>query len=418
MEENKKKFDVFSWLKPLVISIIGTSIGVGLSFTVNRLVESHKQQKAQRETAIMAVYDIDEINRQIKEEEELEDSLFKITTYAFTHQEDLETMSEDTLHMVIAYLFYNPSEIKGWAADTRENAFNSGIDVRRNLANTQFYDNVQSCYQVRRELKKYMDNAQAFRQPLTSEDYEQFMSQLPAHETDVDATWPVPEATARLLRQAFQKQSTALYLKRYFKRHEAYNSTYRVLERLNRENKYLMNISDEDMEAYVRQNVDRSLSATNALIEGTWELSRGEELATYIFRADSTIEFTCKGVNHLQLMLREENMEVAVNIPFTSYMQGKWTLKGDSLAVVFNKEKTKYLSLDIDFSNLPKAALERAKDSLEIKKKPIKDYFLQHLKNLDSDFTNQVKFDISGNTMIWNYGGKRIITEHLFRKKE
>lgn len=129
MEENKKKFDVFSWLKPLVISIIGTSIGVGLSFTVNRLVESHKQQKAQRETAIMAVYDIDEINRQIKEEEELEDSLFKITTYAFTHQEDLETMSEDTLHMVIAYLFYNPSEIKGWAADTRENAFNSGIDV-------------------------------------------------------------------------------------------------------------------------------------------------------------------------------------------------------------------------------------------------------------------------------------------------
>ena len=65
MEENKKQFDVFSWLKPLIISIIGTSIGVGLSFTVNRLVESHKQQKAQRETAIMAVYDIDEINRQM-----------------------------------------------------------------------------------------------------------------------------------------------------------------------------------------------------------------------------------------------------------------------------------------------------------------------------------------------------------------
>ena len=418
MEENKKKFDVLSWLKPLIIGIIGTSIGVGLSFTVNRLVESHKQQKAQRETAIMAVYDIDEINRQIKEAEELEDSLFKITTYAFTHREDLETMSEDTLHMVIDYLFYDPSEIKGWAVDTRENAFNSGIDVRRNLANTQFYDNVQSCYQVRRELKKYMDNAPAFRQPLTSEDYEQFMSQLPAHETDVDATWPVPEATARLLRQAFLKQSTALYLKRYFKRHEIYNSAYRTLERLNRENKYLMNITDEDMEAYVRQNVDRSQSATNALIEGTWEVSRGEELATYIFRADSTIEFICKGTNHLQLMLREENMEVAANIPFTSYMQGKWTLKGDSLTVVFDKEKTKYLSLYIDFSNLPKAALERVKDSLEIKKKPIKDYFLQTLKNLKSDFTHQVKFDISGNTMIWNYSEMSNYTEHLFRKEE
>ena len=179
-----------------------------------------------------------------------------------------------------------------------------------------------------------------------------------------------------------------------------------------------MNITDEDMEAYVRQNVDRSQSATNALIEGTWEVSRGEELATYIFRADSTIEFICKGTNHLQLMLREENMEVAANIPFTSYMQGKWTVKGDSLAVVFDKEKTKYLSLDIDFSNLPKAALERVKDSLEIKKKPIKDYFLQTLKNLKSDFTHQVKFDISGNTMIWNYSEMSNYTEHLFRKEE
>lgn len=407
-----------SWLKPLVISIIGTSIGVGLSFTVNRLVESQKQQKAQHEIAIMAVYDIDEINRQIKEEKEWEDSLFKVATYVFTHQEDLETMSEDTLHMVIAYLFNDPTKVKEWAADTRENTFNSGMDVRRNLANAQFYDNVQLCYQVRRELKKYMDNAPAFRQPMTNEDFEQFMSQLSTEETNYNSSLPVPEAAARLLRQAFQKQSTALYFKRYFIRKEIYNNACKTLERLNRENKFLMDISDQDMEAYVLQNVDRSQPATTALIEGTWEVTRGEEQATYIFHADGTIEYTCKGANNLNLWLKEENMEVAITVPFTAYFQGKWTLRDDSLSVVFDKEKTKYLSLDIDFSNLPKAALERAKDSLEIKKKPIKDYFLQRLKSIDRDFTHQVLFDVSGNTMICKYGGKSDFTEHLFRKEE
>ncbi len=30
-----------SWLKQLLISILGTSIGVGLTFTVNRCVDSH-----------------------------------------------------------------------------------------------------------------------------------------------------------------------------------------------------------------------------------------------------------------------------------------------------------------------------------------------------------------------------------------
>lgn len=418
MEENKKQFDLFSWLKPLIISIIGTSIGVGSTFTVNRLVESHKQQKAQRETAIMAVYDIDEITRRIKEEGALEDSLFSIASYAFTHQEDLETMSEDTLHMVITYLYDDPAEVKGWAIETRENAFNSGMEARRNLANTQFYDNVQACYQVRRELKEYMDNAAAFRRPLTSQEYEQFMQQLSSQDRDYNATWPLNKAAARLLRQVFQKQSMTLYLQRYFTRNQIYNNAKRVLERLNRENKYLMDISDEDMEEYVRQNVDRWRPATTAKIEGTWELTRGEEQIVYTFHADSTFDSTCKGVNKLTLMLREEKMDVPVNIPFTFFAQGKWTLKDDSLVVVFDKEKTKYQSLDIDFSNLPKATLERIKDSLELKKKPIMDYFTQQLKLRDFSFTNQVKFDISGNTMIWSFGVESGENEFLFRKEE
>ena len=267
MKKNNKAFTVAPWLKQLMISIVGTSIGVGLSFTVNRMVETHKQQKDQRETALMAVYDIGEILRQIKAEEEQEDRMFRATRYVMTHQEELDSISPDTLYMVIDYLFDNPAAVKGWAVDTRENTFNSSMEARRNLGDIQFYDNVQSCYQVRRELKQAIEKTQIFKRPFTSEDFENFLQQLPLHERNASASKPGAEATAKFMRMFFPSESIRVYLLRHLKRKEHFNSAIIELERLNRENKYLMNITDKDMEDYVRQGKIRSLGLSNWYIE-------------------------------------------------------------------------------------------------------------------------------------------------------
>ena len=40
---------------------MGTAIGVGLTFAVSNWVENDKKAQVQRQTAMMAVYDIDEI---------------------------------------------------------------------------------------------------------------------------------------------------------------------------------------------------------------------------------------------------------------------------------------------------------------------------------------------------------------------
>lgn len=402
----------------MLIGIVGTSIGVGLSFTVNRMVENHKQQKAQRETAIMAVYDIEEILRQVKEEKELEDSLFEVTMYVSTHPEEMETMSEDTLRMVITYLLDDPTVVKGWTVDTRENAFNSSMDARRNLGSAQFYDNVQACYQVRRELKQYVENTQAFKRPLSSEDYEQFLLQLAPEEIDYSSSLPQPQAAAPFLKLLFQKRASALYLKRYFQRRGAYRSTAINLERLNRENKYLMNIGDKDMKEYVRQNVDRQQPATTKLIEGTWEMTEEDESRTYKFYADSTTEMIANSFNQIELALQAEKTVVYITTPLTLLMKGKWALKGDSIVVTFDNETFEYLSFDVDWSNLPKAALERAKDSMEIKEQGLKDYSLQVIKQRNFNFSRKVTLDISGNTMLWILGEKNALRELLFRKEE
>ena len=83
----------------------------------------------------MAVCDIDEIIQQLKDEMHSEDELFQVAMYVSTHQEQIDAMREDTIDMTFEYLYDDPAKVKDWTIDTKENAFNSGMEARKNLGN-------------------------------------------------------------------------------------------------------------------------------------------------------------------------------------------------------------------------------------------------------------------------------------------
>ena len=57
-EDNRKERR--SWWMQFLISVIGTAIGVGLTFAVSNRLENRKKEQAQRLTAMMVIHDIDE----------------------------------------------------------------------------------------------------------------------------------------------------------------------------------------------------------------------------------------------------------------------------------------------------------------------------------------------------------------------
>ena len=416
-----RKLTLKGWLSELLLTTLGTAIGLGLTFFVNDKVEDAHRRAAQRETAIMAVCDIDEIVQGLKDEIQLEDSLFKVAMSVATHQELIDSLPMDTLDMAFKYLYDDPTVVKPWTADTKENAFNSGIDARMNLGNNQFYDNVQQCYYVRRSLMKVMADAPMFQRPVSKNAYEDALYELPTDALDHHGV-PLPDARRYVMKSVFAHKSTTLYIKRYFIRREAYQNAIMKLERLNRENKLLMDITDEDIEKYIKQNSENvSQQAMADLILGTWLVDKD----TIAFHEDNTFERTWVMELQMQSILVVEQKEVFVLIPTTIRTKGQWKLDGDMLTVDNDFSSAEMLSFDFDTSNFPQSALERLRDSLEIKKEMARKYILESFRHRDDTKAEYaLSFDKSANTMVWTFeeptpsGNKQTTSIQLYRKPD
>ena len=352
----------------------------------------------------------------------MEDSLYHVAFYVSMHPEDIESISYDSLLMAFNYVYENRAEVKPWTIDTKENTFNSGMDARMNLGNNQFYDNVQSCYYFRRKLMKVMEDGKVFQRPLTEEGFEQLVLQLKPEDLDSYGT-PTVKAEREIVKQVFEQKKTLLYLSRVFYRRDSYVGAIRDLERLNKENKLLMDISDKEIEGYLKRNsVGSSGTVTEDMLEGTWDYDINDNKVTYIFHQGGATEMIASGNAEMYFDLEEENMKVAVPTPFTIHIDGHWELKGDSLKTVFNMDSAELLSFELDLSGLPQSAIEREKDSLEINKEEIKATSLEMLKVQNKfDYVDAVSIDKSGNNMVLMRhvkGQKEPVAMHLTRKQE
>jgi hypothetical protein len=183
-----------------------------------------------------------------------------------------------------------------------------------------------------------------------------------------------------------------------------------------------MNITDEDIEKYIKQNSENISKQDMAdLILGTWLLNKD----TIALHEDNTFERTWVMELQMRSILVTEQKEVLVLVPTTIHTKGTWKLDGDTLRNEYDFSTAEMLSCDFDTSNFPQSALERLKDSLEIKKEMARNYILKTFRHrTDTKVENVVSFDRSAHTMVWTFeeptptGNKQTTSIQLYRKPE
>ena len=397
MKLKKRKITLSAWWQNFLTGVLATAIGVGLTFEVNNRVAHHKQQQAQRQVAMMAIYDVDEIVRQFIISKQRDDAFFHVAMYLYTHQDELEKVSMDSLWMAAEYVVNTHEASPDWADESTEKVFTGSMDALHDLGDITFYDNVQECYHQRRDLLRLMANSASFCRPVPEEYVANYRKQVsPA---DLETTGMMKQAAmAGLLRQLYRMPEVALYLQKYLTRDRFYQSFIDGLIRLNQENKFIMNVTDEDMQRYVEQHINKTMPAKPKLLVGQWEVRRDNQKKIYVLGKDQSASATVSMDYRTGVRTEEGGVSVPVTAPLTYSIQGTWSLEGDSLHLDFDPQTLQILSFDIDLSSLSKGDEPTDENSRQEYEQKVKSQLQQRA---GWSWTNKVSLSQSGLIMFW-----------------
>lgn len=422
MEQQGKKITLNNWWKNLLTGVLATAIGVGMTFEVNNRVEHRKQKEAQRQTAMMAIYDIDDIINQFSKFTVKENALYKVAQYLSTHPEEMETVSMDSLWMTGECLFRHEISSYSWTDNSTKKVFTNSIETMRNIGDITFYDNVLECYSARKEMLDVLLTSSAFRHPLEDSYVLEYRKQVGEANLD-DNGMMNQHYMAGMLRQVFQLPEVKLYMRKYPMRVREYQHFLDRLVRINQENKYIMNITDRDMEKYIEDHINKTMPAKPKLIAGSWNTRKDNQRKTFTFRKDHSASVTTDMEFHLSIYIEKENIHVGVQAPLTYTIDGHWELNGDSLQMAFDPQTVQITDFDVDFSSFPRATLARVADSLECTKTEYKETIRKQIQAARWTWAEKVSLGKSGNIMFWEtqyfypWGQSDVTKEQLLRSR-
>ena len=130
-----------SILKSLLLSVMGTTISILLTFGTSRYFDHKKKVANGRQLAILAIHDIDNTVKVFEKyaNEEYQNSL--LAQYLQEHLDSLEKISSDTLSTVFDYLLADNNIGEGYILDdANEKVFLSSQDAWKNIDNPTFID--------------------------------------------------------------------------------------------------------------------------------------------------------------------------------------------------------------------------------------------------------------------------------------
>ena len=334
-----------------MIGVLGTSIGVALTFGLNGMLSRRQQDRVQRLTAIMIIHDIDESIDILRGKKDQEEENGKLLQYAMDNRDSLDKMSYDTLTSITFAMLDRLSDFR---FDTsKEKIFNSDLDTWQNLGNMKFIDNVQSFFYDRQSFEDSFNSEEVWARPVSREEYMQlFMGE----------GWltqeRVCEILAPFLKEKLHDKRVTYFIDVASYRLRELNRKIDEWKALNEENKFLMGITDRELEEYVNSMVVDGVRVKKRSLLGTWNLFM-EENNNYDYTFNSDHSFSVI-VNRSD----EGYWEYwSGAIKTRTVYNGTWDMKGDSLIMVFSPFTPGEEDIEIDGSGLvPK---EGKRDSLD-----------------------------------------------------
>lgn len=194
---------------------------------------------------------------------------------------------------------------------------------------------MQHFYVERHQIFDYINSSPSFRKPISSEEDFRVLANCkdPMH-------WYRLSLLDRL-REFLPRNDVQLYLTYSYGRQGALKNYARSFEQAITKCKFMMGITDEELDAYVKSQEQTGYSPKESELVGKWNLQKEKDVEVYYeFSADH--KFNKIALNHVS------NPDFTGLAEFTRSEKATWELRGDSLYIVHEPGKKYHL----DASNI------------------------------------------------------------------
>ena len=318
--------------REITLTTLATTISIVLTFGTAHYVEQLHTKQARRLMAMTIVNDIDQSLNVVKKLLDNEERGHDVTSYLINNIDSLEKISDDSLFIFFNYISHNSFDTSLEFKKANENIFNSSQDSWRTLNDRKFLNNVQDFYNARAVIERQIKEWVYFKKPLTDdEEYELLMN------SDVLNT---RQTFIPVCRKLLSSNKVQKYLGFYQERVQCYRSLldYR---NMNEENKFLMNITEKELEDFVNQTYMAVNPASESELIGTWKAVTADDRMQTIFEFRDDHTFTTH-----QTATWGHSIYTGFIIQKFTY-SGTWSIEGDSLIKHYDLKSRK---IDIDDS--------------------------------------------------------------------
>ena len=397
----KKTKSSFDWGQ-FMVTVLGTAIGVALTFVVSGILERRNKAQAQRLTAIMVIHDIDNSIDVLKSMRDQEESNGEWLRLALKQRDRLEGMPYDTLYRILGLLADSNTDFSFDAS--KEKIFNSDLDTWQNLGNMAFLDNVQGFYHNRQAFQDGVNQSTMWKRPIPDEEYMQFVMETGSVTEEAFAA-----AVRPFLKEKLYEKQVVYYIDMSGTRDRNLTQWIDYWTELNDENKFLMGITDRELEDYINSISKKGVALTRSKLPGRWVFSAGGQDCEYDFHSNHSYDYVIDyAPSFVQTKYYSGKLKVAI-----SY-RGEWAFRGDSLVLTpdFNTA-----DMTLDSSGL--VPEENMQDSMAVELNRYREGNIHYFKQLaekGETYTIKARMDSSRDKMEWTESDERV--RYLKRKAD
>lgn len=299
--------------KELVLTFIGTTLSIVLTFGTAHYLEQKQLRADGRQTAMMVIHDMetcaDKIESYVKDEEDG----FQKTQYVIEHLDQIKSISEDTLRDAYFYITQTYRLPLYRYDDSNEKLFLSSQDVWKNINNATFMDLAQRFFYVRRNFYEELNNRDVFTKPISYDELIEYADK--AHAAQFSFSNYLPERIIRPDVAYF----LSCFQSRMLRLSEISSRTRDYAKRC----KFIMDISDAELKAYLDERKHGGHPLKKRKMIGTWIIQENLDHYDYAeLKADNSL------ISHSVFHLAHPYFVGRADFIY-SYA-GTWEIKGDS----------------------------------------------------------------------------------------